>query len=76
MSEGFSATLVESDREFCPFAALVFLAGHLPGLLRSTDFLSALRAFCHRTTFQAICSYGNKRLATRERSGMLIRVLS
>jgi hypothetical protein len=45
-SEGFAAAFVKADCEFGSFAALVFLAYHLPRLCRS-NFLLTLRTFCH-----------------------------
>jgi hypothetical protein len=63
-SEALSTTLIESDCEFCPLAALVFSASHLPCLHRGTDFLFTLRTFGHETTFETICTYEDKRLFT------------
>ena len=45
--EGFTATLVQTKREFCAFPTLVWLASHLPSLLRIFNFFSATRTLSH-----------------------------
>jgi len=50
LPEGFSAALVETDRELCSFSFLVRLTSHFPGFFRVFNFFSTFRAFCHSIT--------------------------
>ncbi len=49
--ESLSTVFIEANGKFCPLAAFVWSASHLPGLLGTAYFLSTYRTFSHDNPF-------------------------